>query len=289
MIDTRPSRTAERVAMRRAAHQLLDDPRVHDDPLALAILGDAQAAAIRADPRRFEDSRVAPRLRAFLAVRSRLAEDTLADAVAAGVRQYVVLGAGLDTFAYRNPHPDLRVVEVDHPATQAWKRQRLVDAQLAVPDGVTFAAVDLATEPLVPALRAAGLRDDEPSFFSWLGVAPYLEPSSVLATLAAIAPLAATGGGVVFDYAVPRASLGPIQRAVFDALAARVAAAGEPFRSAFEPSDLISAMHAMGFHRVRDLGPDALNGTFLAERADGLRVGGVGHILLAIGWTAGEA
>jgi O-methyltransferase involved in polyketide biosynthesis len=95
MIESRPSRTAKRVVIRRAAHQLLDDPRVLDDPLALTILGDDQVAAMRGDPRRFEDGPVARVLRAFLAVRSRLAEDSLAEAVAAGGRQYVVLGAGL--------------------------------------------------------------------------------------------------------------------------------------------------------------------------------------------------
>src|SRR4029077_18672202 len=136
MIESRPSRTAERVAMRRAAHQLLDHPRIHDDPLALTILGDARAAALRADRGWFEDDVMAPVLRAFLAVRSRLAEDALAQAVAAGVRKYVVLGAGLDTFPHRNPYPALRVFEVDHPATQAWKRQRLADAHIAVPEGV---------------------------------------------------------------------------------------------------------------------------------------------------------
>jgi len=269
--------------MRRAAHQLLDDPRVHDDPLALTILGDAQAAALRADPRRFEDGPVAAPLRAFLAVRSRLAEDALAQAVAAGVRQYVVLGAGLDTFAYRNPYPALRVFEVDHPATQAWKRQRLAEAQIAVPEGVTFAAVDFATAPLPSALRDAGLRGDAPSFFSWLGVTPYLEPANVLATLAAIAPFAANGGGVVFDYNVPTASLAPRPRAGFEALAARVAAAGEPFRGFFEPEALSAAMRAMGFRGVRDLGPDELNATFFSHRADGLRVGSAGHILTALG------
>jgi methyltransferase (TIGR00027 family) len=283
MIESRPSRTAERVAIRRAAHQLIDDPRVHDDPLALAILGDAQSAAMRADPRRFEDGPVAPVLRAFLAVRSRLAEDALAQVVAAGVQQYVVLGAGLDTFAYRNPHPALRVFEVDHPATQAWKRQRLADAHIAVPEGVTFAAIDFAAEPLLPALRAAGLRDEEPSFFSWLGVTMYLEASKVLATLAAIAPFAAIGGGVVFDYNVPPASLAPIPRARFEAVAARVAAAGEPFRGFFEPGDLVAAMRGMGFHGVRDMGPDELNASFFSNRADGLRVGSAGHILTAVG------
>src|SRR5262245_9719822 len=164
MIEGRPSRTAEGAATRRALHRLLDDPRVHDDPLALAILGDAQAAAVRADPRRFEDGIVGRVLRAFLAVRSRIAEDALAEAVARGVRQYVVLGAGLDTFAYRNPHPGLHVFEVDHPATQAWKRQRLADSGITVPAGVTFAAVDFATEALPAALGGAGVRDDVPTF-----------------------------------------------------------------------------------------------------------------------------
>jgi len=269
--------------MRRAAHQLLDRPRIHDDPLAFAILGEAQAAEMRANPRRFEDGPVAPRLRAFLAARSRLAEDALAQAVAAGVRQYVVLGAGLDTFAYRNPHPGLRVLEVDHPATQAWKRERLAEAHVAIPASVTFAAVDFAAEPLPQALSNAGLRRDEPSFFSWLGVTPYLEPANVLATLAAIAPYTANGGGVVFDYHVPPALLAPPQRAAFEAMAAQVAAAGEPFRGFFEPASLIAALRAMGFHEVHDLGPDELNARLFSNRADGLRVGSVGHILMAGG------
>jgi methyltransferase (TIGR00027 family) len=269
--------------MRRTAHQLLDDPRVHDDPLALTILGEAQAAALRADPRQLETSVVAPILRAFLAVRSRLAEDALADAVAAGVQQYVVLGAGLDTFAYRNPYPNLRVFEVDHPATQAWKRQRLADAHIDVPDGVTFVAVDFTTEPLSTALRAAGLHSQEPSLFSWLGVTPYLEPTNVLATLTTIAPFAANGGGVVFDYNVPSASLLPRQRAAFEALAARVAAAGEPFVGFFEPEALLAAMRGMGYREIRDMGPDDLNAKFLSDRTDGLRVGSAGHIVTANG------
>jgi methyltransferase (TIGR00027 family) len=269
--------------MRRAAHQLLDDPRVHDDPLALPILGVAQASAMRADPRRFEDGIGARTLRAFLAVRSRLAEDTLARAVAGGVRQYVVLGAGLDTFAYRNPYPALRVFEVDHPATQAWKRQRLMDAQITIPDGVTFAAIDFATEPLPNALRAAGLRVEEPSFFSWLGVTPYLDPANVLSTLTAIASFTANGGGVAFDYAVPVESLSPRARKSVEALAARVAAAGEPFRGFFEPEALIATMRGLGFRIIHDAGPDELNARFFLNRADGLRVGSAGRMLTALG------
>jgi len=267
--------------MRRAAHRLLDEPRVHDDPLAFAILGNEQAAQLRADPRRFEQGPVASALRAFLAARSRLAEDALARAVAAGIRQYVVLGAGLDTFAYRNPYAALRVFEVDHPATQAWKRQRLADAHIAVPEALTFVPVDFAAESLPQALRAAGVDGETPSFFSWLGVTPYLEPANVLATLSAIAPFAANGGGLVFDYNVPPTSLPPLNRAAFEMLAARVAAAGEPFRGFFETEAMVSALHTMGFREVVDLSPDQLNARFFAQRSDGLRVGSVGHIMTA--------
>jgi len=120
-----PSRTAWRVAMLRAAHQLLDEPIVLEDPMALQILGSEAERELREDPFLYNDP-MARGLRAALVVRSRFAEDELARAVAAGVRQYVVLGAGLDTFAYRNPHAvaGLRVFEVDHPSTQQWKRQR---------------------------------------------------------------------------------------------------------------------------------------------------------------------
>lgn len=269
--------------MRRAAHQLIDDPRVHDDPLAVTILDPARTVEILADPRQIEDGPVAPFLRAHVAVRSRLTEDTLARAIARGARQYVILGAGLDTFAYRNPHPGLRVVEVDHPATQAWKRRRLADAHIVVPESVAFTATDFAAEPLSAALGRAGLRPDEPSFFSWLGVTGYLPSRDVLATLATIALFAAGGGGVVFDYGVPPASLAAPQRVAVEALAARVAAAGEPFRSFFEPRTLVEAVHGLGFREVRDVPPDELNATYFADRADGLRVGSAAHILMALG------
>src|SRR5271170_15887 len=133
------SRTAHRVAIRRAAHQLLDQPRVLDDPLALRIIGSEAENALRSNPK--EDHTFSRAFRAFMAARSRFAEDELARAVAVGVKQYVVLGAGLDTFAYRNPHPSLRVFEVDHPATQAWKRELLELSKVAPAAGLTYVPV----------------------------------------------------------------------------------------------------------------------------------------------------
>ncbi|MGE5190665.1 MAG: class I SAM-dependent methyltransferase [Gemmatimonadota bacterium] len=151
-----PSATALRVAMRRAAHQVLDDPRVFDDPLALRIVGAEDVPEPRPDPAWAERSSPARGLRAFLAARCRYAEDELRVAVGRGTRQYVVLGAGLDTFACRNPYPAdvLRVFEVDHPATQSWKRARLEDAGIAIPGTLTFAPVDLERVTLEEGLRA---------------------------------------------------------------------------------------------------------------------------------------
>ncbi|MBL8673633.1 MAG: class I SAM-dependent methyltransferase, partial [Rhodospirillales bacterium] len=139
-----PSRTARDAAAQRAAHQTLEGGRVFADPFARAILGgdaDPLIAAAASD-----DSQASMRL--FLAARSRFGEDALSGAVGRGARQIVVLGAGLDTFALRNPHTDARVFEVDHPATQAWKRERLAAAGLVAPPSLVFAPVDFERQSL---------------------------------------------------------------------------------------------------------------------------------------------
>lgn len=270
MLEDQPSRTAYRVALRRAAHQLWDNPRVFDDPIAMKIIPpDASAELSGSRP---SDSTPARFLRAFMVARSRFAEDHLADAVARGIKQYVVLGAGLDTFAYRNPFPDLRVFEVDFPATQAWKRQLLQAGSISIPPTLTFAPVDFERDTLHAGLEKAGFNAGEAAFFSWLGVTPYLSETTVLATLRWIAQH--PGNGVAFDYAVPRSSLSFFQRLAFDALSARVAAAGEPFVGFFDPVALRGELQQMGFKHIEDLGADEINARYFAGREDGLRVGG---------------
>ena len=275
------SRTALRVALRRAAHQLLDEPLVFTDPLALLIIGADERAALAADPRAYDARRWDRSLRAFIAARSRLVEDELADAVAAGVRQYVVLGAGLDTFAYRNPHPALRVFEVDYPATQVWKRERLQEANIALPSSVVFVAVNFETETLSDRLRGAGFDAAAPAFLSWLGVVPYLGAQAVAETLRWIGGLPRSTT-VVFDYTIPPAQLGLVERAAFNEVAARLAAAGEPWQTFFEPSRLESDLAAAGFSLVTDVGPDAINQRYYDGRLDGLKVSGsMGHLMKA--------
>jgi len=281
MQDRIPSRTAWRVAARRAAHQLFDSPRVFEDPLALRILGSQGALAVERDVTEREHTRAARALRAFMAVRSRFAEDQLALAIGRGVGQFVILGAGLDTFAYRNPFADcLRVFEVDHPATQAWKRDLLAQANIAIPSSVTFVALDFERHAFQEALSAGGFTAREPAFFSWLGVTMYLTRETALAVLRFIASLPA-GSGVAFDYAVSPALLGPIERWAVTAFSRRLAAMGEPWTLFFDPSELLTDLHALGFSHVADLGPKEINSRFFSGRTDGLEVGSLGRLMEA--------
>ena len=277
MKEKRPSATAQRVAVRRAAHQLLDDPKVFDDPVALRIIGKESVSKLQADPHQFEAMPLSPYLRAFVAARSRYAEDELAAGVRRGVRQYGILGAGLDTFAYRNPYPE---GVVDHPATQTWKRARLEEIGITLPGDLTFAPVDLETQTLAEGLRGAGYDPGKGTFFSWLGVTEYLTSEAVMATLRFIAS-APAGSGVAFDYMISSSLLTPVQRSRFDALARRVAAAGEPWQAFFEPGLLTRDLRAMGFGYVEDKGPEEVNAMYFKNRKDGLRVGSLSHLIYA--------
>jgi methyltransferase (TIGR00027 family) len=277
MQDGQFSRTAQRVAIRRAAHQLLDDPKVLDDPLALRIIGAEAAEALRSSPRESHDFSRA--FRAFMAARSRYAEDQIAHAVAGGVKQCVILGAGLDTFACRNPHPGLRVFEVDHPATQVWKREQLYAVGITVPPTVTFVPVDFERQMIADELHAAGFQEAEPAFFSWLGVTPYLTRAAFTTTLSFIAKMP-VGSGVVFDFAVDRKLLNPGQRIAADALARRVAEYGEPLQLFFDPGELQRELKGLGFGRTEFLDREKLNARYFHDRTDGLRVrGGLGHLM----------
>ena len=280
MHESRPSLTAERAAMRRAAHQVLDDPKVFDDPLALRIIGGESASAIQDEGAETPWSRY---LRAFVAARSRYAEDVLRQAIENGAGQYVVLGAGLDTFAYRNPYPAsrLRVFEVDHPATQAWKHFRLEQAGIPIPASLSFAPLDFEKQTLAEGLQAAGFDAGKPGFFSWLGVVGYLTREAVTATLRCIVSLPPGGSGVVFDYGTSPDLLPPTRRLVFDVLARRVETAGEPWRTFFDPAELAGELRSLGFSHVEDLGPEAINRRYFQGRQDGLQVGGLGHLMRA--------
>ena len=257
MLADGASRTALGAAVHRAVHQIVDLPKVFDDPLAERILGAEGNVVLRA---RLEHSDVSARMRTLIAVRSRIAEDAVREAVANGVRQYVLLGAGLDTFAYRNPYAaqGLRVFEVDHPATQGWKRERLAEAGIEAPASMHFVPVDFASGSLKVCLEMAGFRCTHPAVFAWLGVVPYLERAAVIDTLALIAsgpPLTE----VVFDYGEPPPVPGSASHAAYEAAAARVAAVGEPWRTFFAADELAGELRRLGFDVVEDVDGSAVS------------------------------
>ena len=270
MIEGEPSRTADRVALERAVHQLIDTPLVLADPLAIRMLPPEDAERLSEHPDRHDASPVARPIRATVVARSRIAEDELSRATAAGVTQYVLLGAGLDTFAYRNPHQGVRVFEVDQPSTQQLKRERLTAAGIAIPETMTFVPFDFRAQTLPAVLDAAGFDRQKPAVFAWLGVVMYLDRIIVRDTLRFVASLPA-GTAVVFDYALPPAEVHWLVRFFYRQALKMFANQGEPWICFFTPVSLRLLLDEVGFREIDDLGAGELNRRFFANRHDGLK------------------
>ena len=268
--------TALGAAGHRAAHQVLELGFVFADPLALPILGSDAESAIALAKERPERRP----LRLFIAMRSRFAEDSARCAIDKGVRQILVLGAGLDTFGYRLERTqDMRVFELDHPATQAEKRRRLNEAQIAEPQHVSYVAHDFESGSMTAALKAAGLDPDKGAFVLWLGVTPYLTEEAVFATLG---ELASWPGGteVVFDYTNPPEAVDePNARNFHREMAERVAASGEPFRCYLDSAALHARARGLGFSDIEDLDRAALVARYLPDLPVAPRPGSGGHVV----------
>jgi methyltransferase (TIGR00027 family) len=276
VIEGRPSISAQGMAMHRAAHQLFDRPLLLEDSLALAVIGAEGREILQARPQIFRNEWA---IRAFTVARSRFAEDALTGAIDAGVMQYVVLAAGLDTSAYRPTAAGLRIIEVDNPATQAWKRARLQAAQIAPPEGLTFAPIDFEKQALADGLRDAGFRTDIPAFFSFLGAVMFLELATVTEILRFIGALP-PGSGIVFDYGIAASALDPQQLAERAHVMKGLASIGEPVKTFFDPDVLAQSLRQAGFDAVEDIGYADMNARYFANRADDLRVGRNGRRLV---------
>ena len=276
MEENRFSRTALGAALHRAAHQTLEGGLVFKDPFACAILGlKPQEAAERdgGDERR-------RRMRLFIAARSNLAERRIAAAVARGVRQVVVLGAGLDTFGLRNPYAaeGLRVFEVDHPATQAWKRERLAAMGAQAPS-LTFAPCDFERDDLGDALTRAGVDRAAPIFFMWLGVTPYLTREAAMATLRVVA--ATPGAEVVFDYTEGAERDQGEAKAFHQELLEKVAALGEPIVGFYDPDALAKDLRGLGMSEQEDFNSQEIAVRFFGVPRDQVPSGAAGHVIWA--------
>jgi methyltransferase (TIGR00027 family) len=274
MNQPKRSHMAERVAISRAAHQLMDEqPLVFTDPLALAVLGEAAQRAMR-ETLAAQHTEGLRRTRGVVAVRSRFAEDELLEAVNGGTTQYVILGAGLDTFAYRRTDlaERLTIYEVDQPATQAWKQERLAEARIAVPANVRFVALDFNRQSLAEGLAAAGFQRHESAFFAWLGVSYYLARASIIATLRFIGSQKARSQ-VVFDFAVAEAALPARHRHLLRSFLTYMQNTDEPWQTWFTPAELKNELREAGFTDIVHLDAEKITARYLAGRHDELLAG----------------
>ena len=206
--------------------------------------------------------------RGFAVVRHRYTEDELSKALERGVSQYVILGAGLDSFAYRRRalEDKLRVFEVDLPATQQWKKARLRELNISPPRNLTFVPVDFEKQTLTDELCAGGYRLEIPAFFSWLGVTQYLTEAAVFQTLHEVAS-AAPGSEIIFEYTLQESLLDDGDRQIVAAGRARTS---EPWLTMFDPVSLAERLKETGFVKVRDFGPEEANTIYFTGRTDEL-------------------
>jgi methyltransferase (TIGR00027 family) len=283
MLDARPSRTAQATAFLRALHVHIDSrPFVFDDRVAHKLLPAYQQRFIRrlevlALPwlrifRQRHDMLTA--MRSQVVVRARYAEDTLADARREGSGRYIILSAGLDTFAVRQPEPKIAVVEIDHPATQRWKRELLDQIGAENPPDLKYLPIDFERA----ALTDAWVASPDPDFISWLGTTYYLSEEALGATLRALADNVTPGSRLVLDYWRELPAIDPDQALLWGTRAA-VALQREPMQSFFEPPAIARLCDSCGWTVVEDLSADAQNERFLQGRDDRLAVPSFAHLL----------
>jgi methyltransferase (TIGR00027 family) len=268
-MEAAPSRTAMLAAVARGLLRMeAAPPWVLDDAFALVLVGPVWQE-LREGLFSLFPGQVIREIIAAVCTRSRYAEDRLA---AGAFAQYVILGAGLDSFAWRRPDllRSLRVFEVDHPASQAWKLERVRDLALPLSDSQVFVPVDFEAEPLRDALRTAGFDWGRPALFCWTGVAPYLTEQAIASTLRTIAR-AAAGSEVVFSYRAEESVLDDAGREFIRIYAPLAASLGEPLQPGWPVIEIERLISRSGLKVVDHPARADLHGRYFADRTDALR------------------
>lgn len=276
-----PERTAVRVALWRALHAQSDaPPHVLEDELGLRLVAPDEGWRRRPDM----DLRGTSRSRASIVARARFIEDLVAEQAAGGVSQYVILGAGLDTFAQRTPElaSRLRVFEVDQPGPQAWKRRRLTELGFGVPEWLRLVPVDFEAGPSSwwQQLVTAGFDVSRPAVVASTGVAMYLTREANAATLRQLATLA-RGSTLAMTFMLPLELVEAEERPGLQATEKLARAAGTPFLSYFAPADVVALARGAGFSDARHVSAASLTERYFASRTDGLRPSSAEELLVA--------
>jgi len=299
-MESSPSRTALVTSLMRALHSRLDPSPLLNDPWGDRLVplseresmrdrilarmdATARARALRSPDTILDDFLLSNAALPGVVIRSRYAEDALQKAALRGVRQYVLIGAGFDSFVLRRPafSDGLEIFEIDHPATQRFKIQRIRDCDISLPSTVHFVSADLAHEDLASALARSSFRKDAPAFFSWLGVTVYLTREANLATLRGIADAGAPGSELVFTYVDQIEFAADRSRSPDDPNARAAAAMGEPYLSGFDPKEIGNDLMNVGLELVEDLDGWGMSQRYARSGPNALQPTGSLHIALA--------
>ena len=255
-------------AVGRALYLEEPPPHVLEDRLAALLAGEQGAELMRELKSEVPEEQMAT-FRRWTTVRTRFTEDAVEQAVASGVRQFAILGAGLDSFAYRRRDlvTKLRVYEVDQPESQKWKRRRLRELGVAIPSNLVFAPIDFERQTLIAGLGAAGFDFSAPAILSWIGVTVLLSSAAIEATLKDVAALP-PGSRIVFTYDLPHRVLGLHGQAMQDFIARKAAEMGEPFLTLLEPSKVDELLTRLGFRDISHFGPDDAADVYFKDRPE---------------------
>jgi len=271
------SSTAEATAAMRAAHYLYHQPLVLDDPYAIHLTSPALRLVCQNRifgwllGRKFISESLRP-IVAQVVSRAKYAEERLEQSVSRGISQYVIIGAGFDSFCLRRPDfsASLHIYELDHPATHQIKQKRILEILDSTPEGVEFLAVDLEKQTVADALSGSTFLKHERAFFSWLGTVPYLSKDAVFTLLDDLATFAAQGSEIVFDYSIPPSMWALEDRQALLRVSRIIERRGEALKSFFEPDAFQDEISHLGYQIIENISPDELNNKYFLNRTDGL-------------------
>jgi methyltransferase (TIGR00027 family) len=282
MLIRQPSRTLLGPAIRRAAHQLLDAPLIFDDPIAVGLVPEASEELIRSHEAEHQ-TKESVLLRSLFALRSRFAEDRLRNATGRGVLQYVIVGAGLDTFPWRQPASAQRmtIFLADHASSLAWTEARFRERGFSLPSNLIFVPLDLEQDNVETTLAAHGFNRHAQAFLSVLGVTQYLGRSSVETLLRFAASLEA-GSEIVFTFVPNEDELDGLDREFASASANRTARLGEPWKTRFAATELSAILRRIGFADFFHLTPELAEQTYFRDRQDELHAPGWEQLIAAM-------
>ena len=277
--------TAQFAAAHRAYHFKYESPPIHEDDTAEWLLGPPLSAILRVAPLRWLFwrpllAKVRP-ISTFIVVRSRYTEDNLENFINDGCRQYLILGAGLDSWALRHEESGFMVYELDHPATQQWKKTRILSRLGSLPSHLVLTPVDLEHEPLTDILPGHGFDPKSRVFISWLGTICYLTYDAIRKAFVSLADISVPGSRVVFDYFQPKSMMSPEDLELFEVLDPGGTRRGEPMKTLLNEGNMAEILISTGFRVVEDLSASEIRQRYLAQRTDGLDIPGFTRLCCA--------